>query len=120
LNGRGEVFLKKIEAIIRPGKLEELKMQMHKIGIRGMTVYDVKGRGLQREQKQYYRGQEHSVDLFPKTKVEIVCEDAMVENIISTILSTCRTGQVGDGKIFVYPVERVIRISTREEGNAAI
>jgi nitrogen regulatory protein P-II 1 len=112
--------LKKIEAIIRPGKLDELKIQLDKIGIRGMTVYDVKGRGLQREQKQYYRGQEHTIDLFPKTKVEIVCEDASAENIISTILGICKTGQVGDGKIFVYPVERVIRISTREEGNAAI
>jgi nitrogen regulatory protein P-II 1 len=112
--------LKKIEAIIRSGKLDELKMQLNKIGIRGMTVYDVKGRGLQREQKQYYRGQEHIIDLFPKTKVEIVCEDAFVENIISTILGICKTGQVGDGKIFVYTVEKVIRISTREEGNAAI
>jgi nitrogen regulatory protein P-II 1 len=112
--------LKKIEAIIRPGKLEELKMQLDIIGIRGMTVYDVKGRGLQREQKQYYRGQEYIVDLFPKTKVEIVCDDTFAENVISTILNICKTGKVGDGKIFVYPVERVIRISTREEGNAAI
>lgn len=112
--------MKKIEAIIRPGKLEELKVELDKVGIRGMTVYDVKGRGLQREQKQYYRGQEHTVDLFPKTKVEIVCEDSFTENIISTILSVCKTGQVGDGKIFVYPVERVIRISTREEGSSAI
>lgn len=113
-------MLKKIEAVIRPGKLEELKMELDKIGIRGMTVYDVKGRGLQREQKQYYRGQEHKVDLFPKTKVEIICEESFVENIISTILHVCKTGQIGDGKIFVYPVERAIRISTREEGSAAI
>jgi len=112
--------LKKIEAIIRPGKLDELKLQLDTIGIRGMTVYDVKGRGLQRDQKQYYRGQEHTVDLFPKTKVEIVCDDTLADNVISTILSTCKTGKVGDGKIFVYPVERVIRISTREEGNSAI
>jgi len=112
--------LKKIEAIIRPGKLDELKLALDNIGIRGMTVYDVKGRGLQREQKQYYRGQEHKVDLFPKIKVEIVCEDSFTENIISTILGVCKTGQVGDGKIFICPVERVIRISTREEGSAAI
>lgn len=112
--------MQKIEAIIRPGKLDELKSQLDKIGIRGMTVYDIKGRGLQREQKQYYRGQEHKIDLFPKTKVEIVCEDDFTENIISAILGVCKTGQVGDGKIFVYPVERVIRISTREEGSAAI
>lgn len=112
--------MKKIEAIIRPGKLDELKMQLDKIGVRGMTVYDIKGRGLQRNQKQYYRGQEHTIDLFPRTKVEIICDEAITENIISTILTICKTGQVGDGKIFVYPVERVIRISTREEGNAAI
>lgn len=112
--------MKKIEAIIRPGKLDELKIELDKIGSRGMTVYDLKGRGLQREQKQYYRGQEHNVDLFPKTKVEIICEDDFVENIISVILGVCKTGQIGDGKIFVYPVERAIRISTREEGSAAI
>jgi nitrogen regulatory protein P-II 1 len=112
--------LKKIEALIRPGKVDELKVELDKIGVRGLTVYDVKGRGLQRGQKQFYRGQEHTVDLFPKTKLEIVCEDASVENIISCILSVCKAGQIGDGKIFVYPVERVIRISTREEGGAAI
>ena len=112
--------MKKIEAIIRPGKLEELKGELSKTGLRGMTVYEVKGRGLQREQKQYYRGQEHTIDLFPKIKVEIICEDECVENIISIIIKVCRTGQVGDGKIFVYPVERVIRISSREEGSSAI
>jgi len=112
--------MKKIEAIIRPGKLEELKRELAHIGIRGMTVYDVKGRGLQREQKQYYRGQEHTIDLFPKIKVDIICEDESVENIISNIIKVCHTGQVGDGKIFVYPVERAIRISSREEGSSAI
>ncbi len=112
--------LKKIEAIIRPAKLEELKAQLAANGLRGMTVYEVKGRGLQREQKQYYRGQAHTIDLFPKMKVEIVCEDECVENIVSIIIKVCRTGEVGDGKIFVYPVERVIRISSREEGSSAI
>lgn len=112
--------MKKIDAVIRPSKLEEVKTALDKIEVRGMTVYDVKGRGLQRNQKQYYRGQEHSVDLFPKVKLEIVCQDESVENIISTILSICKTGKIGDGKIFVYPVERIIRISTREEGGAAL
>lgn len=112
--------MKKIEAIIRPGKLEELKGELSRIGIRGMTVYEVKGRGLQREQKQYYRGHEHTIDLFPKIKVEVICEDESVENIISSMIKVCNTGQVGDGKIFVYPVERVIRISSREEGSSAI
>lgn len=112
--------MKKIEAIVRPSKLEELKAALEQTGIRGMTIYDVKGRGLQHEQKQYYRGQEHVVDLFPKVKIEIVVEDASVENIVSTILKICPTGKPGDGKIFIYPVERVIRISTREEGSSAL
>jgi nitrogen regulatory protein P-II 1 len=113
-------LLKKIEAVIRPSKVEDLKAALDKINVRGMTVYDVKGRGLQRNQKQYYRGQEHSIDLLPKVKMEIVCQDESVEEIISTILKTCMTGKVGDGKIFVYPVDRIIRISSREEGGAAL
>ena len=112
--------MKKIEAIIRPSKLDELKAALDDMGVRGMTVYEVKGRGLQREQKQYYRGQEHIVDLFPKVKIEIISEDQQAEDIISIILKVCRTGKVGDGKIFVFPVERVIRISTREEGSSAL
>ena len=112
--------MKKIEAIIRPSKFEELKTALDKLGIRGMTVFDVKGRGLQKETKQYYRGQEHLIDLFPKTKVEIVCHDESVEKIVSTILNICKTAKIGDGKIFVYPIDRVIRISTREEGEAAL
>jgi nitrogen regulatory protein P-II 1 len=117
---RGGSFMKKIEAIIRPTKFEELKAALEKIGVRGMTVYDVRGRGLQGAEKQYYRGQEHSIDLFPKIKLEIVCQDESVENIISQILKICKSGKKGDGKIFVYPVERIIRISTREEGGAAL
>lgn len=112
--------MKKIEAIIRPTKFDELKAALDKQEIRGMTVYEVKGRGLQKETTQYYRGQERKIDLHPKTKVEIVCHDEAVEKIISTILTVCRTGEIGDGKIFVYPVERIIRISTREEGGSAL
>ncbi len=112
--------MKKVVAVIRPSKLEEVKAALDQIGIRGMTVYDVKGRGLQKAEKQYYRGQEHSIDLVPKVKIEIACRDETVENIISKILSTCKTGKSGDGKIFVYPIERVIRISTREEGGSAL
>jgi nitrogen regulatory protein P-II 1 len=112
--------MKKIEAIVRPSKLDELKAALDNMGVRGMTVYEVKGRGLQREQKQYYRGQEHIVDLFPKIKIEIISEDQLIEDIISIILKVCRTDKVGDGKIFVYPIERVIRISTREEGSSAL
>ncbi|HEX3012521.1 MAG TPA: P-II family nitrogen regulator [Syntrophomonadaceae bacterium] len=112
--------LKKVEAIIRPNKFDEVKTALDQIGVRGITVYEVSGRGLQKSQKKYYRGQEHTVDLFPKIKLETVCEDESVENIISVILRECHTGKAGDGKIFVYPVERVIRISSREEGGSAL
>jgi len=112
--------MKKIEVIIRPSKFEELKTELDKINVRGMTVYDVKGHGLQKGEKQYYRGQEHSVDLISKVKIEIVCSDHSIEDVISTILKVCKTGKIGDGKIFVSSVERVIRISSREEGEGAI
>jgi len=112
--------MKKIEAIIRPNKLEELKAQLNALEIRGMTVYNVMGRGLQKNIKQYHRGQEVTVDLFPKTKVEIICRDHWVERIIEVILKVCSTGQVGDGKIFVYPLEEIIRISSGERGDAAL
>lgn len=112
--------MKKIEAIIRPNKLDEVKEALEKIQVRGMTIYDVKGRGMQGAQKQYYRGREYTVDLNPKVKLEIACHDESVENIISTIINSCRTGKKGDGKIFVYPLERIIRISTREEGASAL
>lgn len=112
--------MKKIEVIIRPGKLDELKAELDKVNVRGMTVYDVKGQGMQKGQVQYYRGQEHTTNLISKIKVEIVCSEKSVEDIISTILKVCKTGKIGDGKIFIYPVERVIRISSREEGEAAL
>lgn len=112
--------MKKIEVIIRPGKLDELKSELDKMNVRGMTVYDVKGRGLQKGEKQFYRGQEHASDLIPKIKVEIVCSDSSVEDIISCILKVCKTGKIGDGKIFVHSIERAIRISTREEGEGAL
>ncbi len=112
--------MKKIEAIIRPSKLEELKTALTAINVRGMTVYEVLGRGLQKELKQYYRGKEHVVDLFQKVKVEIVCIDDSVNEIVSIIQTVCQTGQVGDGKIFIIPVERSIRISSGEEGEEAL
>jgi nitrogen regulatory protein P-II 1 len=113
-------MMKKIEAVIRPNKLEELKSALNDLKVRGLTVYNVMGRGLQQEIKQYYRGQEVSVDLFPKVKVEIVCADDMVGNITAQIQQACKTGNIGDGKIFVYPVEDVIRIRTGEEGESAL
>lgn len=112
--------MKKIEAVIRPTKLDELKSALDELQVRGMTVYDVMGRGLQRDQKQYIRGQERIVDLFPKVKVEIICRDHWVDRIIDTILKVCSTGKLGDGKIFVYPLEEIIRISSGEKGDAAL
>jgi len=116
-----EVFLvKKLEVIIRPTKLEELKAALTELKVRGMTIYEVRGKGLQREQRQYHRGHEHLVDLHPKVKVELICRDHWVERIIEVIIRVCQTGQAGDGKIFVYPVEEIVRISTGERGDDAL
>ena len=112
--------MKKIEAVIRPTKLEELKTALNDLEVRGMTIYNVMGRGLQQDIKQYYRGQEVSLDLFPKVKVEIVCRDHWLERIIEVIIKVCSTGQIGDGKIFVYPLEEIIRISSGERGDSAL
>lgn len=112
--------MKKIEAIIRPSKLEDLKHALNDLEVRGMTIYNVMGRGLQQDIKQYYRGQEVSVDLFPKVKVEIICRDHWLERIIEVILKVCSTGQIGDGKIFVYPLEEIVRIRTGEKGDSAL
>ena len=112
--------MKKIEAVIRPSKLEELKHALNELEVRGMTVYNVMGRGLQQDVKQYYRGQEVSVDLFPKVKVEIICRDHWLERIVEVILKVCSTGKIGDGKIFVYPLEEIVRIRTGEKGDSAL
>jgi len=117
---KGGDDMKKIEAVIRPTKLEELKKALNDMEVRGLTVYNVMGRGLQQDIKHYYRGQEVSIDLFAKVKVEIVCPDEWQERIVDVIVKTCQTGAIGDGKIFVYPVEEVIRISTGERGDAAL
>ncbi|MDS1030208.1 P-II family nitrogen regulator [Bacillota bacterium LX-D] len=112
--------MKKIEAVIRPTKLEEVKKVLDDLQVRGMTVYDVMGKGLQQNEKQYYRGQEHKVDLFHKVKIEIICRDHWVDRIIDAIVKTCQTGKIGDGKIFVYPLEQIVRIRTNERGEDAL
>ncbi|MGE5397127.1 MAG: P-II family nitrogen regulator [Chitinophagales bacterium] len=112
--------MKKIEAVIKPGKIDELKHALAAMEVRGMTIYEVMGRGLQRDQKQYYRGQEHTVDLFPKVKVEVVCRDHWLDRIVQEIIKVCQTGKIGDGKIFVYPIEDIVRISSGERGDAAL
>ena len=112
--------MKRIEAIIKPFKLEEVKDALSQVGVRGMTVDEVKGFGRQRGHKEIYRGAEYEVDFVPKVRVEVVVEDEMAPLVIDTIAKTARTGKIGDGKIFVSPVEEVIRIRTGERGADAL
>jgi nitrogen regulatory protein P-II 1 len=112
--------MKKIEAIIRPFKLDDVREALSEIGVRGMTLTEVKGYGRQKGHTELYRGSEYKIDFLPKIKVEIIANDAMVENIVGTIIKAAKTGQVGDGKIFVSPVQDVIRVRTEESGEDAI
>ncbi len=112
--------MKKIEAIIRPFKLDDVREALSEIGVRGMTLTEVKGYGRQKGHTELYRGSEYKIDFLPKIKIEIIAADAMVDNIVSTIVKASRTGQVGDGKIFVSPVDDVIRVRTEESGEDAI
>lgn len=112
--------MKKIEAIIKPFKLDEVKDALSNIGIQGMTVTEVKGFGRQKGYIEVYRGQEFEVRFLPKVKIEIIVPDNLVDAVINTIVEKAKTGNVGDGKIFVYPVEDVIRIRTGEKGEEAI
>jgi nitrogen regulatory protein P-II 1 len=112
--------MKKVEAIIRPTKFEELKRGLEEAGFHSMTVTDVKGRGRQKGVVQQWRGQEYRVDMISKIKLEIVVDDEEVDKLISTIVDNTRTGSIGDGKIFVMPVEKVIRIRTGEKDGQAL
>ncbi len=112
--------MKKIEAIIKPFKLDEVKAALTDIGIQGMTVSEVKGYGRQKGHKEIYRGAEYVVDFIPKVKIEIVLADPEVDKVVDTIRNAALTGKIGDGKIFVLPVERVLRVRTGEENNDAV
>lgn len=112
--------MKKIEAIIRPYKLDDVKEALTEIGVRGMTITEVKGYGRQKGHTELYRGAEYKIDFLPKVKIEIIASDSMVDRIVDAIIKSARTGQVGDGKIFIYPVEEVIRVRTEETGEDAI
>ena len=112
--------MKKIEAIIKPFKLDSLKEAFSGLGLHGMTVTEVKGFGRQKGHKEVYRGAEYVVDFIPKVKVEIVANDEQVEQIIETIINSVKTGKIGDGKIFVIPIETVCRIRTGERDKEAI
>lgn len=110
----------KIDIITRPGKLDELKEELHKIGVTGMTVSQIFGCGLQKGHTEVYRGKEYNINLLPGIKVEIVVCEVPVEKVLETTKRVCRTGKVGDGKIFVYPIQTAVRIRTGEEGDIAI
>ena len=110
----------KIEIITRQSKLEDLKTALNEIGINGMTVSNVLGYGVQKGQKQRYRGVEYSVDLLPKIKIEMVVCTVPVEDVVNTAISVLRTGEIGDGKIFISPVSRVIKVRTGEEDREAL
>jgi nitrogen regulatory protein P-II 1 len=112
--------MKKIEAIIKPFKLDEVKDALNAIGVQGITVTEVKGFGRQKGHTELYRGAEYVVDFLPKVKLEIIAADNLVAKIIETIETAAKTGRIGDGKIFIIPVEEVVRIRTGERGEAAI
>ena len=112
--------MKKIEAIIKPFKLEEVKEALGEIGIVGMTVVEVKGFGRQKGHTEIYRGSEYSVDFLPKVKIELVVSDDLLERAVKTIIGVAKTGKIGDGKVFVIPVEQAVRIRTDETGDTAL
>jgi nitrogen regulatory protein P-II 1 len=121
LTWRERVYsMKKVEAIIRHFKLEEVKDALTEIGVQGMTVSEVRGFGRQKGQKEQYRGAEYTVDFLPKAKMEIVVSDDQLKTVIDTILRTARTGQIGDGKIFITDLNEMIRIRTGETGSGAL
>lgn len=112
--------MKKIECIIRPEKLEEVKDTLKQLGIKGMTVSQVMGCGLQKGKTEYYRGVEININLLPKIKIELIIKDSEVDRIVDTIIKVARSGKIGDGKIFIYNVEDAVRIRTGEKGESAI
>ena len=113
-------MVRKVEAVIKPFKLEEVKEALGKVGIKGLTVTEVKGFGRQKGHRELYRGAEYEVEFVPKVKLEVVVQDEEVEQVIDMIVSSARTGRVGDGKIFVTPLQETMRIRTGERGDDAI
>ena len=112
--------MKKIEAIVKPFKLEEIKDALGEAGVSGMTVTEVKGFGRQRGHTEIYRGSEYTVDFLPKIKIELVVADDLTESAVGAILSSARTGKIGDGKVFVTTIDEAIRIRTEEKGEKAV
>jgi nitrogen regulatory protein P-II 1 len=117
----GEEFaVKKIEAVIKPFKLDDVKDALHDVGVSGMTVTEVKGFGRQKGHTELYRGAEYVIDFLPKVKIEVVVEDNLVDNVVEAITAAGRTGRIGDGKIFVSPIDQAVRIRTGDTGPDAI
>ena len=112
--------MKKVEAIIKPFKLDEVKEALQEIGVQGLSVLEAKGFGRQKGHTELYRGAEYVVDFLPKVKIEVVVDDNMVDQVTEAIVNAAKTGKIGDGKIFVSPVEQAIRIRTGEEGPEAL
>jgi nitrogen regulatory protein PII len=112
--------MKKIEAVIKPFKLEEVKDALADIGVEGMTVSEVKGFGRQKGHTEIYRGSEYTVDFLPKIKIEVVITDSLAEQAVAAIVKAAKTGKIGDGKVFVSPVEEAVRIRTDETGDKAV
>jgi nitrogen regulatory protein P-II 1 len=112
--------MKKIEAIIKPFKLDDVKDRLRELGVQGMTVSEVKGFGRTGGKKEVYRGSAYIVDFVPKIRVQVIAADSMVTQIVEALISVARTGQIGDGKIFIAPIEEVIRIRTGERGEDAL
>ena len=112
--------MKKVEAIIRPFRIDDVREALAEIGVKGMTLTEVKGYGRQKGHTELYRGSEYQIDFLPKIKIEVIVADRLVDKVVDTIVKAARTGQVGDGKIFVSPVDDVIRVRTEESGEDAV
>jgi nitrogen regulatory protein P-II 1 len=114
------IFMKKIEAVIKPFKLSAVKEALNELGIKGLTVVEVKGYGRQKGHTEIYRGSEYVVDFLPKVKIELVVPDEIANNAVNVIIENAHTGRIGDGKIFISPIEEAIRIRTKEKGEKAL
>lgn len=113
-------MLKKVEAIIKPFKLDDVKEALNAVGIKGLTITEVRGFGRQRGHTELYRGSEYVVDFLPKVKIEVVVPEAQAEEVVQAVVAAARTGRIGDGKVFVIPVEDIVRIRTGERGEDAL
>lgn len=120
MKNKGEIPMKKIEAIVRPEKIEDVRKALSAVGCLGMMLTEIEGHGRQKGLTQQWRGEKYKLELIPKIKIEVVVKDNEVDRIVNTLLTTARTGEVGDGKIFIYNIEEAIRIRTAEKGESAL